>query len=215
MTDNKNFNEEELCEMSDVESDCESDCESNTDEGKWVDLIVDEDYEIWDQYPHPIRRKTNQYVIKEHINKRGYVRCLLNQKNYPKHRLIALQFIKRPTDNTEVDHINRNRSDNRIENLRWISHSENNKNRTSTCGIEYEFVDDISGESIVADSYGKYEFDDLYYHENTFYFYNGLQYRKLHINEMKNGCKYINAYDTDSVRRKIFYSKFKRERGII
>ena len=120
--------EEELCEMSDVESDCESiTSECEIDEGKWVDLVVDDDYEIWDQYPHPIRRKSNQYVIKEYVGSNGYVRCSLNQKNYPKHRLIALQFIKRPTDNTEVDHINRNRSDNRIENLRWISHSENNK----------------------------------------------------------------------------------------
>ena len=34
-----------------------------------------------------------------------------------------------PANKTVIDHINRNRADNRIENLRWSSISENNHNR--------------------------------------------------------------------------------------
>ena len=46
------------------------------------------------------------------------------------HRLLALTFIDNPENHTEVDHINRDKRDNRIENLRWVSRSNNNYNMT-------------------------------------------------------------------------------------
>ena len=44
------------------------------------------------------------------------------------HRLVAEAFIPNPLGATEVDHIDGNRSNNRIENLRWVSHKENLNN---------------------------------------------------------------------------------------
>jgi len=44
-------------------------------------------------------------------------------------RLIAIAFIANPTNLPMIDHINRNVLDNRIENLRWCSSSQNNRNR--------------------------------------------------------------------------------------
>lgn len=41
------------------------------------------------------------------------------------HRLIADTMCERPEGTYEVDHINRNSLDNRPENLRWVTHSEN------------------------------------------------------------------------------------------
>ena len=52
-----------------------------------------------------------------------------NQKFYI-HKLVAKTFIKN-NDKKYVDHINRIRNDNRLENLRWVTCSENNKNRKS------------------------------------------------------------------------------------
>ena len=64
----------------------------------------------------------------------GYYRAGLS-KNKKKqkfyiHRLIALAYIPNPDNKPEVDHINRIRNDNRIENLRWATHSENNQNKS-------------------------------------------------------------------------------------
>ena len=44
------------------------------------------------------------------------------------HRLVALAFIPNPDSLPVVDHINGDRSDNRVENLRWVTHSENSNN---------------------------------------------------------------------------------------
>jgi len=48
------------------------------------------------------------------------------------HRLIALHFIPNPEALPEVDHINRVRSDNRIDNLRWVSSQQNSFNKNKT-----------------------------------------------------------------------------------
>ena len=61
------------------------------------------------------------------------------------HRLIAIHYIPNPENKPCVDHKNRIRHDNRIENLRWVSRLENNQNvgisKSNTSGhknITYE-----------------------------------------------------------------------------
>ena len=173
----------------------------------------EQDYEIQKEFPFVIKKKSNNRVLKDTINKTyGYVQVHLNGKSYQKHIIIAKQFIENdaPEHKTQVDHINHNRADNRLENLRWVSHSTNQRNRTSYNGIENEYVDEISDEAIVVDEYSGHQFNDYYYHDDVFYFFNGVQYRKLYINQMKNEYLYVNLKDVDGKKVKIMYSKFKK-----
>lgn len=61
-------------------------------------------------------------------NRDGYRRIQIRGGSYLSHRLVAETFIPNPENKREVDHINRNTSDNRVENLRWVTRSENNRN---------------------------------------------------------------------------------------
>tara|TARA_R110000824_G_C14750119_1_gene628474 strand:- start:33 stop:482 length:450 start_codon:yes stop_codon:yes gene_type:complete len=45
------------------------------------------------------------------------------------HRLVAVHYIPNPENLKEVDHLNRIRDDNRVENLRWVTSKENNNNK--------------------------------------------------------------------------------------
>lgn len=47
----------------------------------------------------------------------------------PIHRLLALQFIPNPDNLPCVDHIDRNRQNNSLENLRWVTISQNVRNK--------------------------------------------------------------------------------------
>jgi len=73
-----------------------------------------------------ISRKNGKIkILRSGSATRGYHTVHLNAKGFPVHRLIAEAFIPNPDNKPFVDHINRNCTDNRIENLRWATHSEN------------------------------------------------------------------------------------------
>ena len=173
----------------------------------------EDDYEILNQYPFTIRKKSNHYVLKETINSvSGYVQVHLNRKPFRKHRLICLQFLENPdpVNFDVIDHVNHDKTDNHLSNLRWTTQASNNKNKSSCNGVDYEYVNEISDESIVVNEYNNHQFNNYYFHENIFYFFNGIQYRKLHIIERRNGSLFVNMIDNDGKRVRVMYSKFKR-----
>jgi hypothetical protein len=59
----------------------------------------------------------------------SYNTVCIDRKTYKVHKLIAMTFLDNPNKYTQIDHINQNRKDNRIENLRYVSNSENQLNK--------------------------------------------------------------------------------------
>lgn len=62
-------------------------------------------------------------------NERGYLSVMINGKHYRVQRLVAETFIGPIPEGYEIDHINRNREDNALNNIRITTHSQNNRNR--------------------------------------------------------------------------------------
>ena len=69
------------------------------------------------------------------LNK-GYKRIHLNGKSYLQHRILYKAFNPDFDINSklDIDHINRFRNDNHLENLRAITHQQNNFNRSNVKG---------------------------------------------------------------------------------
>jgi hypothetical protein len=97
----------------------------------WHTLKLDNDYEIHDKYPYPIRKKTNKIIIGINPGSHGYYQCLLKGKRFLKHRIIAYQWLPNddPKNKIQVDHKDRNPHNNHINNLRWVTTSTNMYNR--------------------------------------------------------------------------------------
>ena len=185
----------------------------------WIDCKVNNDYEIFTEYPFYIRKKKNGKIIKESLS-HGYIQVHLNGDTYQKHRIIAIQFIPNdePLIKTEVDHINRDRTDYHLENLRWVSIKENNINKSSHLGVEYEFIDyeETPDDLVEVRDYGKHQFEDYYYSpdNNLFYFDTGVNLRILHVNFMKKGgYAFVKARNTENKHVKIMFTKFKKIYG--
>jgi hypothetical protein len=156
-------------------------------------------------------------VISE-SQRRGYPRVVLNKVDYYKHRIIAIQFIPNPDNLPEIDHINHNIMDYHIENLRWVSKSQNQRNKRTYKGIKHVYIeyDDLPDDLICVDYYNEHEFEDYYYsiETNTFYYDTGNNCRVLTQSRNKNGSIFIVIYDVNHKKIQLCYKKFKRQHDI-
>ena len=89
-----------------------------------------ENYEI-DCWGNVWNKKYKKF-LKPYVNK-GYLKVSLykdsKRKHFLVHRLIALHFIENPDNLDFVDHIDRDKLNNDLDNLRWVTLSQNNRNR--------------------------------------------------------------------------------------
>jgi hypothetical protein len=90
-------------------------------------------YEMDAEYPHDVTHIASGRVRQWILNRYGYYQISI-YKEGRKHticrgRLIAQCFIPNTEGKLTVDHINRDRTDDRVANLRWATHAEQTANR--------------------------------------------------------------------------------------
>ena len=99
--------------------------ESDSPGEKWVTTYCDEEYEVSNfgrvRYKKDLSlRKASDYSAK------GYKKVSIRNNNYSLHRLVLNSFNPIPNaDQFQVDHIDGNRSNNSLDNLRWVTLEEN------------------------------------------------------------------------------------------
>lgn len=99
--------------------------------------------EVWQPIPRTnysvstegrVRNNSTGYVTKGSPDKDGYLRVSIvvwdTRKTIKVHRLVAEAFLcDPPKEKTQVAHINGNPSDNRLDNIRWSTVTENNRDK--------------------------------------------------------------------------------------
>lgn len=101
----------------------------------WKTVKCCEDYEVSDLGNIRLRGYTKVYedgssrwVDPQSVtivqNPKGVKLVHINGREEIVHRLVATEFLENPNNLPLVEHINRDQSDNRVENLRWVSRSD-------------------------------------------------------------------------------------------
>lgn len=86
-----------------------------------------------------VKRIKDNYIFKQNKNSRGY-RIITFTKNKKEksvsvHRIVAETFISNPNNLSQINHIDGDKMNNKVDNLEWCTQSENMKHAYKT-GLE-------------------------------------------------------------------------------
>ena len=112
------------------------------------------------QYYCPIKGKLLRPLVKRH----GYLGVQLygrgghktrGLKGFSVHRLVAETFIPNPNNLPEVNHIDEDKTNNRVDNLEWITHIENSNHGTRGKRIASQHFNKSGNPIVQIDKEGK------------------------------------------------------------
>lgn len=136
----------------------------------------------------------------------GYVviRVSVKGKAYTRrvHRLVAETFIENPDNKPYVDHVNAKRDDNRAENLRWVTHSENMRNphytkilsKRSKEVASNNYMGEANKKKVVATH---------------------IEGNKLYFGSIKELCEYFGITSLSVVSKKINSGKYAQKNSLL
>lgn len=93
----------------------------------WKIISFEDEYEVSSE--GRVRNKSSKHIKSLRFDRYGYLRVTLypSGKTYTVHRLVAKTFLE--NEDSEVNHINGDKTDNRVSNLEWCSASHNARHR--------------------------------------------------------------------------------------
>lgn len=137
-------------------------------------------------------RKYKGKLLKPNIGTNGYYYVNLskaqNKKTCYIHNMVAETFLEKEDETLEVDHINGNRLDNRLENLQYLSHFDNaSKSNKGICRKSNEMEKNPKAKNVVGVKDGVIveRFDCA--KKITLQY--GINYSTLRQQLQKNNCK--------------------------
>ena len=107
----------------------------------WKEIEINKNYEVSDI--GRVRNKLTKSLIKQRCYD-GYMSCSMgDNKRCLIHLLVANAFIPKVENKNSVDHINKDRLNNNVNNLRWATNKEQCENRNWSKGDYYRKVQRI------------------------------------------------------------------------
>ncbi|CAL6070076.1 HNH_endonuclease [Hexamita inflata] len=160
---------------------------------------------------------SQQTELKMYVSNCGYF--IINLKNeagwapFNVHSLVANAFLGLKPTGFQVDHIDRNKQNNCIENLRYVSASNNCKNKTSYQGHSAEYFDQLPTNCVPFVKYNQHIFENYFIDQNTKQIYCLMldQYLKIILTtDKRNGSQFYNSKNTLGKQVSVFLSKLQR-----
>ena len=99
----------------------------------WVTITDFPNYEVSDA--GEVRNSVTGKILKNAVDKDGYHVITLSlgsrkeKKTVKVHRLVAICHISNPENKPQVDHLDRDKTNNDATNLQWVSNTENQQNK--------------------------------------------------------------------------------------
>ena len=113
-------------------------CKDNAEQ--WKDVVGFEGlYEV--STKGRVKNLKTGRILGDRYDSNGYKIVDLKRKNYYIHRLTALAFIPNPDNLPEVDHVDEDKRNNDVSNLRWVTASENVRHSTHKYSCQVKQID--------------------------------------------------------------------------
>ena len=167
-------------------------------------------YEISTEYPYEIRKISTHRVVKVSNSYNGYQIVCLGGKTIGLHKVVATQWLENPNNLPEVNHKDSVRNNNHVENLEWISHSDNLRQREAFTRRNFEFVEALPETAFQLTEYKGFSYDKYWFDNTTetlFIKAKRQPYRIVHPSD-NHGRPQVTLYDVESKAHAVFWSKF-------